>query len=174
MNFDSISSILKRQYQRNDGFLDESSLRFNSSFWMNILGYYVRLTNGVAAFDAEILSLVHTFLDDVMELLSKSSPALARQIAAHPPVISDGPLAAQLCERLMYYFELFSYIWDTFVRSCFHSNVNSAVHRGRRLAEKQQLHHHEQQSPHPQPEEGRAMDTDEPLAKKQCSLDNGR
>jgi len=122
LNFDSISVILTRQYHRNDGHVDESSLRFNSSFWMNILGYFVRLTNGVEALDAEICGLVNAFLTDVIDLLCSRSPALRVATAGVAPKVED---FASLRRRIVVYFEIFSAMWDKYVRMSYASILRS-------------------------------------------------
>jgi hypothetical protein len=106
LNFDSIARILANQYRRNDGHVDETSLRFNSSFWMNILGYYVRLTNGVGALDEEIRLSVHAFLDDVLDLIYEQRPDLSK---------TGGD--ENIERRLAACFHVFSAAWDVYVKS---------------------------------------------------------
>lgn len=111
-----MSSALKQSYRRNDGHVDEASLQFSSSFWMNMLSYCTRITTVEDILDTEILCQIHTYLDDVIDLLSTSSPALAQLLAAYPLVVSDGPPAARLRDRLVQYYEIFTHRWNMFVQ----------------------------------------------------------
>jgi hypothetical protein len=120
LEFDSIAAILTRQYQRNDGAVDETSLRFNSSFWMNILGYYVRLTNSIECLDDEIIGLVHGFLDDVLGLIHAQRPdlgllALVRSKEPRQDNIVDEKL--HLSHRLVACHAILSAAWDRYMRS---------------------------------------------------------
>ena len=96
------------------------------SFWMNILGYYVRLTNGVEAFDAEILSLVHTFLNEVIEVLCAFSPDIKEAIESKEAIQrqndllrQEESLAKSLSQRLIAYFDVFSTMWNKFVQNMY-------------------------------------------------------
>lgn len=93
---------------------------------MNILGYYVRLTNGVEAFDAEILSLVHTFLNEVIEVLCAFSPDIKEAIESkeaiqrqHDLLRQEESLAKSLSRRLIAYFDVFSTMWNKFVQNMY-------------------------------------------------------
>lgn len=120
LRFDAVADILTRQYHRNDGRVDVASLRFNSSFWINILGYYVRMTNGTEALDAEILSLVHAFIDDAIALLCVYNPHLKKATGVRVGADEDDSLR----RRLVAYFEIFATAWDTFVKSSYRQSAN--------------------------------------------------
>lgn len=130
LTFETISRILKQQYRRNDGFLDEASLRFNSSFWMNILGYYVRLTNCAEAFDLEVMELADAFVSDVLELLQGANSQFSAMFAyemqtrfGHIPVVRDMnvPPIQYFKQRLNRLFQVLSTLWDRYVKSEFGS-----------------------------------------------------
>jgi hypothetical protein len=108
LRFDSISVILRRQYQRNDGHVDETSLRFHSSYWMNILGYYVRLTNSIECLDDEINRHVHDFLSNVLEIFHAQRPDLE---------LTKLEKDIALPRRLVACFDIFSTGWNLYMRS---------------------------------------------------------
>jgi len=125
---------------------------------MNILGYYVRLTNGMDTFDSEILGAVHHFLADVTDVLCKHCPKLRvifSQVTADGLLAIPDDLSASeaLTKRLEKHFELYSTIWDNFVKSAV-----QAQHP-------QQLPH-QQQQPLQQQQQPK-LDSSEPPAKRQ-------
>lgn len=113
LSFDSISQILTRQYVRNDGSVDETSLRFNSSYWSNVMGYYFRLTNKPDVLDEELMLGVHAFLDDVITLFGQHNPSL--QSVTRPYHLSRMDLSA----RIRAYFSIFTSAWDEFVKKLY-------------------------------------------------------
>jgi hypothetical protein len=119
LSFDAISQILIGQYIRNDGSADETSLRFNSSYWMNVMGYYLRLTNEPGMLDEEIILRVHAFLGDVTALFCQHNPSLqdAAQ-ACH----SDLPSRISVC------FSVFASVWDAFLKKMYnYNNTNTGT-----------------------------------------------
>jgi hypothetical protein len=117
LTFMDVQAVLKRQYQRNDGVLDDNSLRFHSSFWMNMLGYYERLTNAARVLDDELLRHVNTFLDDVVAMLVDVNPSMHPLLAADGVVEYHEDAGVKLRSRVLAYFDVFSQRWDTFVRA---------------------------------------------------------
>lgn len=117
LDFDSISTILTRQYHRNDGHVDESSLRFNSSFWMNILGYYIRLTNGEGVLELENDLIIQEFIDNVLEFLKEMRQDLDLEIRDENVKI-----------RLKMCFNVFSEEWDKCIKGLHASLLEEMKH----------------------------------------------
>ncbi|NCA17492.1 MAG: hypothetical protein EBS90_10690 [Betaproteobacteria bacterium] len=128
LNFESISMILKRQYHRNDGHVDETSLQFNSSYWMNIYGYYERLTNSTDALNSDIRSKIYTLLHDVVEVFCGHSPKIAAyRSQLFQPLKDDEPLG----DHFKACFNVFSVQWDTILRVMHGTTSEPAAKRQR-------------------------------------------
>ena len=117
LDFDAISNILTRQYHRNDGHVNESSLRFNSSFWINILGYYIRLTNSEEVLELESNLIIQGFIDDVLKFLKEMRQDLDLEIRDENVKV-----------RLKACFNVFSAEWDKCIKGLHASLLEKMKH----------------------------------------------
>jgi serine phosphatase RsbU (regulator of sigma subunit) len=87
---------------------------------MNIMGYYIRLTNGkVELLDNYVYREVHAFLDEVAAIFAERNPQLAALLPKSSPGEDDDAGAAGLKKRLKTGFRFFETHWDGFVRSTY-------------------------------------------------------
>jgi len=135
LNFAQISEVVKRSYVRAGVEVSDTSLKFTTSYWLNILGHYNRMRVGEDLIAPLIVRHIHLFMDelvDIWRLHSVHARLLACDGVRFVDVASNDEMQLQLQRRIQAYFGIFSAVWGNYVDTAYVISQACAEERRKR------------------------------------------